>query len=167
MKISLVRNLSVSVMLTLAGAAGAVDKSGEKFRADLTGGAEVPAPVMTDTQGDFRLAYDDFEGTASYRIRLRDASRVFMAHIHCGEEGANGPIVVWLAGAPPTPGGWDVDGKWIDNALITDADVIPETGCGNTLDELVDVIREGRAYVNVHTRANPAGEVRGQLRPMK
>lgn len=153
---------AAALSLSLAGAAGAADKSGEKFRADLTGDAEVP-PVITDTSGDFRLAYDDFEGTATYRIRLRDGTRVFMAHIHCGVAGNNGPIVVWLAGRPAT-GAWEVDGKWIDNAAFTDADVI-SSSCGTNLAELIEAIRNGGAYVNVHTEANPGGEVRGQIRP--
>ncbi len=155
------------LFFVLAGTAGAANKSGEKFRADLTGDAEVPMPVVTDTRGDFRLSYDDFDGTATYRIRVNDGLRVFMAHIHCAPAGQNGPIVVWLAGNPDPDGklAWDVDGKWIDNAIFTDADVIPGTGCGDDLAELIETLRNGGAYVNVHTRANPGGEVRGQIRP--
>lgn len=165
MKSTIIMALGACLSLfVLAGPAAAGDKSGEKFRADLSGDAEVPAPVVTDTSGDFRLAYDDFDGTATYRMRLKEASRVFMAHIHCAPAGQNGPIVVWLAGNPGGNRAWDVDGKWIDNAVFTDADVIPGTGCGNDLAELVDAFRNGDAYVNVHTRANPGGEVRGQIR---
>lgn len=166
MKLRILGALSASLLsFSLAGNAGATDKSGEKFRADLTGDAEVPVPVVTDASGDFRLAYDDFDGTATYRIRLNDASRVFMSHIHCAPAGENGPIVVWLAGSPGGELAWDVDGKWIDNASFTDADVIPGTGCGDNLAELIETLRNGGAYVNVHTRANPGGEVRGQIRP--
>lgn len=125
----------------------------------------VPVPVVTDASGDFRLVYDDFDGTATYRIRLNDASRVFMSHIHCAPAGQNGPIVVWLAGSPGGELAWDVDGKWIDNATFTDADVIPGSGCGDNLAELIATLRNGGAYVNVHTRGNPGGEVRGQIRP--
>lgn len=166
MKASMLAAFSAGLFLfVLAGTAGSTNKSGEKFRADLTGDAEVPAPVVTDTSGDFRLAYDDFDGTATYRIRLHDGLRVFMAHIHCAPAGANGPIVVWLAGNPGGERAWEVDGKWIDNASFTDADVIPGTGCGDNLAELIETLRNGGAYVNVHTRANPGGEVRGQVRP--
>lgn len=166
MKTSLLGAIGAPLLISmLVGTAGAANKSGEKFRADLTGDTEVPEPVITDTSGDFRLAYDDFDGTAIYRIRLRDGLRVFMAHIHCGLAGANGPIVVWLAGNPGEDRAWDVDGKWIDNATFTDADVIPGTGCGDNLAELMETLREDGGYVNVHTRANPGGEVRGQIRP--
>ena len=157
------RILSAALMATVASTAWAGDKSGEKFRARLSGDAEVP-PVETDTSGDFRLSYDDFDGIATFRIRLRDGMRVFMAHIHCAAEGLNGPIAVWLAGRPPAGVAWDIDGKWIDNVTITDADVIP-TDCGTTLADLIEAIEDGSAYVNVHTEAFPGGEVRGQITP--
>ena len=32
-----------------------------------------------------------------------------------------------------------------------------------TMADLLDAIMDGEAYVNVHTVANPGGEVRGQL----
>jgi hypothetical protein len=32
-----------------------------------------------------------------------------------------------------------------------------------TVDSVFDIIRAGRAYVNIHTRANPGGEIRGNL----
>ena len=90
-----------------------------------------------------------------------------MAHIHCGDEESNGPIAVWLAGAPPDDVAWDVDGKWIDNAGFTDEDVVPGNGCGGTLDDLSETMRDGGTYVNVHSRTNPSGEVRGQIRARK
>ena len=88
------------------------------------------------------------------------------AHIHCGARGVNGPIVVFLAGNH-TPG-WDVDGSWIENTTVTDANVLPRTAaqCGfavNNLRDVAQLAREGNAYVNVHTVAHPGGEVRGQL----
>ena len=162
---SIDRLVICSLLIGLTGGVQAGDNSGEKFRAKLSGAAEVPSPVDTDTRGEFRLAYDATGGTARYRLRLRDGVRVFMSHIHCGLEGENGPIVAWLAGAPVSPAAWDVDGKWIDNAVITDADIVPGTGCGDTVDQLVETLRFGGAYVNVHSRGNPAGEVRGQIRP--
>ncbi|MGH9196767.1 MAG: CHRD domain-containing protein, partial [Acidimicrobiia bacterium] len=85
---------------------------------------------------------------------------VTQAHIHCGEPGENGPIVVFLAGLAPR--GIDVDGNWIRDASFSDRH-ITNPACGETLAELAQAMREGRTYVNVHTVANPGGEIRGQL----
>ena len=69
------------------------------------------------------------------------------AHIHEGEAGENGPIVVPLtppaAGNPGTSAGC-VSG--VDAGLLTRIRATPN-----------------RFYVNVHTGAFPAGAVRGQL----
>jgi hypothetical protein len=35
---------------------------------------------------------------------------------------------------------------------------------GKSLNDLVQIIKAGDAYVNVHTDANPDGEIRGQIK---
>ena len=55
---------ATSAVVMLATAGIATGGGQDKFRAKFTGDAEVP-PVMTNTEGDFRFAYDDFEGRAS------------------------------------------------------------------------------------------------------
>jgi glucose/arabinose dehydrogenase len=47
--------------------------------------------------------------------------------------------------------------------MLNNADVIARPGFEPTIANLVERIRQGRAYVNLHTTAHPAGEVRGQL----
>ena len=52
-------------------------------------------------------------------LELHDGVRITQAHFHCGEEGANGPvIVIFLAGFHDR--GWDIDGHWLDDVTITD-----------------------------------------------
>jgi hypothetical protein len=69
-------------------------------------------------------------------------------------------VIVFLAGlhAP----GWDVDGRWISNTTLTDANVV-NPACGATLAEVMEQARAGNVYVNVHSVQNPAGVIRGQL----
>ena len=154
--LKLSKNLLLATMLTALAAAA---HAGDKFRAELSGDEEVP-PVTTDTSGDFRFDFDDFEGTGSYRLKVLDGVRVSQAHIHCAPAGLNGPVIIFLAGFHNS--GWDVDGKWIDNATVTDANIV-NSACGATLADIVENMRDGNTYVNVHTAANPGGEVRGQI----
>lgn len=129
------------------------------FRADLTGDEEVP-PVDTETTGEVRIRFNDSLTAAEFRLKVRDGVRITQAHIHCGPTGQNGPVVVFLAGLIST--GVEVDGWWIDNATITDANII-NTACGTTLAELAMQMMAGNTYANVHSLAHPGGEVRGQL----
>ncbi len=138
-----------------------------KFGARLSGAEEVPA-VDTDTSGRFRVRFNGALTSGEYRLRVNEGQRVTQAHLHCAPRGANGPVVVFLAGLHDR--GWDVDGKWINNATVTDANVIqgatPSATCPEDIDDLADLVAamdNGNIYVNVHTRARPSGEVRGQV----
>jgi hypothetical protein len=151
--------------MLLAGAGIAARHDGPKFEARLTGAQEVP-PVNTVTMGKVEIRFNDDETKADFELVVRKGVRVTQAHIHCAAKGVNGPVVVFLAGFHNR--GWDVDGSWIENTTVTDANVMPPSSvaCPHviaTLRDLVQAIRMGDAYVNVHTVANPGGEVRGQL----
>lgn len=139
----------------------------QEFRARLTGAEEVP-PVVTDTTGRAEIILNEDESAAEYELEVEQGVRVTQAHIHCAPSGVNGPVVVFLAGFHNR--GWDVNGAWIENATVTDANVIPPAAgspCPHVINNLRDLavaMRAGDTYVNVHTVARPGGEVRGQLK---
>jgi hypothetical protein len=147
--------------LVISGVVFASDSSGRgpKFKAGLSGANEVPA-VTTDTTGKARIDFNADLTAAKFSLTVKNGVRVTQAHIHCGPAGQNGPVVVFLAGFHDR--GWDVDGKWISDASFTDANIV-NTACGATLADLAQAMRDGQTYVNAHTLAHPAGEVRGQL----
>lgn len=127
--------------------------------AHLSGSNEVP-PVATAAQGEvvFRANADGSE--LSFRLTVANMENVVAAHIHSGEPGVNGPVVVLLFGGPTTSG--RTNGV-LAEGTITAGDL---TGplAGMTIADLLDLISAGGAYVNVHTDANPGGEIRGQLK---
>src|SRR5918992_5305317 len=153
-----------SVVATTAFAGG-----GREIREELTGYEEDPMVVSTEGEGKFEakvrgdeiryeLSYEDLEGT------------VTQAHIHFGGLHQSGGISVWLCGTttnpgptgtpvcPPSPG--EVEGE------ITAEDVIGPAGQGIeplAFEELLDAIRAGVTYANVHSSKWPGGEIRGQL----
>lgn len=130
------------------------------FRVPLSGDEEVP-PVMTDTTGVALLHVSRDQSEIRYRLTIRDAIGILGAagaHLHCAPAGVNGPVVAFLAGQS-TPG---YDGTVEIRATLTDANIVNDA-CGATVAELVQSMLAGDVYVNVHSVANPGGEVRGQI----
>jgi hypothetical protein len=120
--------------------------------ATLSGEAEVPA-VTSAAGGSFTAEINTETYEISYGLSS-DAMNITQAHIHLGPADDNGPAVAFLFG-PADPGSDGID--FIDS--VTLASMIGD----NTQKALVEGIMAGNAYVNVHTEANPSGEVRGQI----
>ena len=93
------------------------------------------------------------------------------SHIHLGPPGVNGPVVVFLFG-PAAPGGGRHDGV-LATGTITAANVVGPLA-GQPFSALVEAMRTGNAYVNVHTNDGiappntgpgdiPGGEIRADI----
>jgi glucose/arabinose dehydrogenase len=135
-------------------------EKGDEFGAELTGAEEVPA-VTTEARAVVRV-----ELIANDRLQVtlqatRAIENVTAAHIHLGGFGQNGPVAALLFEA--SPGQSFARGDRIARIELSDADVVARPGFDPTVANLAERIRQGRAYVNVHTTAHPAGEIRGQL----
>ncbi len=134
------------------------------FTAHLSGDQEVN-PVVTDATGQavFQLSKD---GTSlSYKLIVANIDNVRMAHIHLAPAGQNGGVVVWLYPSGPPPA--LIEGTFngvLAEGVITDANVIDPPNIDLTFADVVDAMMAGNAYVNVHTIAFPAGEIRGQIK---
>ena len=153
--------------------------NGGNFGTPLSAAEEVmPTGVVNDSRARgnaiFQLSQDGTELT--YRLIVANIENVFQAHIHQGPAGTNGPIVVWLypSTSPPAgpTGGGRIDGV-IATGTITAANMIGPLA-GQPLSALVDAIKSGNTYVNVHTNDGvtptnsgpgdfPGGEIRGQI----
>ncbi|WP_404307455.1 CHRD domain-containing protein [Neorhodopirellula lusitana] len=123
----------------------------------LTGAEEVPM-VSTTASGDATFVYDAATNTFSIDLLVTglevaddsdDIPQVTGAHLHLGEVGANGDVIVNLDAANFTT---EDDGGI--RLQLTDAAFPAEN--------VADLIAGG-LYINVHSDANPSGEVRGQL----
>jgi hypothetical protein len=145
----------------------------------LTGDEEVP-PRETQAQGEAIFRVSDDDRSVRFRLIASNINNVNQAHIHCGRPGANGPIIMWLypgtglTGTPVAPGGGPQNGVLASGSF----DVPPSAMClaanvGQNM-PLLDAMRAGLTYVNVHTNDGvgsintgpgdfPGGEIRGQL----
>jgi len=119
----------------------------ERFVAFLSGANE-PTPITTAAQG---LATITVNGNVlSYRVELSNIDSAFLAHVHHNVAGLNGPVKVNLYVPPRVSTDSNFSGLLIEDT----------TSVG---DSVLTWIRGGAAYVNVHTKLNPGGEIRGQL----
>ena len=113
----------------------------ETFHGTLSGGAEVP-PVAGSGSGTATATLDTATKQVTYNVTYSGLSGpAAAAHIHCGAAaGANAGVSVPF----PKP-----DSPISGNATMTDAQIAD--------------LEAGKCYVNVHTAANKAGELRAQL----
>ena len=137
-------------------------EGGNAFGATLEGRQENPG-VTTAAGAVATFALSSDGTTLSYELRATGPiSKATQAHIHLGARGQNGPVVAFLFGL--VPAGVDFRaGDVIATGVLDDDDVIARPPFDGTLAQLVQRLRQGRAYVNVHTIANPGGEARGQI----
>lgn len=135
-----------------------------EFRAELSGFEEVP-PRLTRGRGRFeaRLAPDG--SSIEYTLEFSDlSSPSTAAHLHFGQPGVNGEIFAFLCGGAGRPGCPGTGGTV--SGTLTPGDIlgVPEQGLApGDLEGALRIMRAGLAYVNVHSRMFPAGEVRGQV----
>ncbi len=130
------------------------------FDAILTGASEVP-PVQTNASGeaDLDIEIEDGQRVVDYNIFVNNIDRVTQAHIHQGSSNETGPIIVPLFNAS-TPTG-PVTGQLAEGQFTSANFVGPLQG--RQLDDLIALMQNGTAYVNVHTEQNPNGEIRGTV----
>jgi hypothetical protein len=153
------RRLFALILISLFMVAGTAVAGNRNFRAHLSGDEEVP-PVDTQGQGQviFQLNRDGTE--LSYKLIVANIEDVTQAHIHLAPAGQNGPVVAFLFGF--VFGGVTTNGILAEGTLIADDLIGPLSGGG--LADLINAMRAGNTYVNVHTIAHPPGESRGQIR---
>jgi hypothetical protein len=158
---------ALAALVALPGAAAAAPRE-ESFNAHLTGEAERPTPRETPAQGQVTVHLNR-DGTATYRLVASNIDNVVGAHIHCAatEEQTAG-IAIHLSTSHSGQGSAD--------SVNSSGTINPSDPCPNGGMTVLDAMRAGLAYVNVHTNDGdgtpdegpgdfPGGEIRGQLEP--
>jgi CHRD domain len=136
-----------------------------QFRASLTGFQEVPA-ISTKGQAELRLRLRD-SSTLEFELRYSnlEGGNPSAAHIHLGQRGVNGAVVVFFCGGggkPACPA--STSGTVTGTIVPADIQVVPAQGiAANEFDELVAAIRAGVTYANIHNSTYGSGEIRGQI----
>jgi len=117
------------------------------FVVPLSGDQEVPPVNVEGATGEGNLTIDTASGNASGSVAVSGLSGpATMAHIHQGFAGSNGDVVLGLEGNEDSSV-WSVPAATVLSA------------------EILTALSNGELYINVHTEANPGGELRGQIIP--
>jgi hypothetical protein len=157
--------VTLVALVALATVSVAIAGANRNYKAHLTGDEENP-PVDTSGSGVANLQVSEAGDSLSFKLNVANLADITQAHIHCGAVGVNGPVVAFLFGL--VPAGVNEDGR-LAQGTITDANVIarPDSelcpGGVSDLQDVLEKIESGDAYVNVHTLVNPGGEARGQI----
>ena len=122
------------------------------FEATLGPENEVP-PRQRGASGVSRMTFDGT--TVTFIVVVANLNNVTLSHIHSGAAGTNGPVRVDFFLGPVT----SIQQGTLAQGSFTAADVR-----GIEFGALLDEMRAGNAYVNVHSQQFPAGEIRGQTR---
>lgn len=147
-------------------------------------GASTPADSQAQGQAIFHVNGDGNSASVEYKLIASNIENITQAHIHCGPAGVNGPIVMWLYPDPSAtqalPGGVGRHDGILAEGTFDRTNLRPTTNAAcpggiATFADLLDRIRAGNAYVNVHTNDGvaptntgpgdfPGGEIRGQFK---
>jgi hypothetical protein len=132
-------------VLLLAFEAVPCEAAPQTFKVVLTGGQEVP-PVNSTGKGVANLTYDPATRVITWTISYEGLSGpVTMGHFHGpAAQGESASPQIWVT----------VKGATVENPIKGQATLTPEQ---------VHDLTAGKWYLNLHTAAHPAGEVRGQV----
>jgi hypothetical protein len=134
---ALFATLALGAAVAFAGSASA-----EKLKAVLDAKSEVPANASAGT-GTADIDYDAATKKLSWKVTYSGLTGpATAAHFHGpAEAGKNAGVMVPIPGIATSP----AEGS----ATLTDAQASD--------------LQAGKLYVNIHTAANPGGEIRGQV----
>ena len=106
-------------------------------------GADEVTPVSTQASAEARFTFDAVHSELRYELAVTglDVDELRFGHIHRGDVGTNGPVLYQL----------------LDGDTLISSGTLRLTGRDRR------DLEAGSLYLNVHSSAHPAGELRGQL----
>lgn len=129
------------------------------FTAQLHGGNEVPG-VVTGSVGTSTVTWNTATKAGTYRVDVYNMPvGTTASHIHAGAAGVGGPVIINFT----VPAG-GISNDYALSGTFGCSDVTARAAQGiNSCEDFEQALLLNNTYVNVHSTANPGGEIRGQL----
>jgi CHRD domain len=156
--LGLIAAVGVAAVATSCGDSTA--PTNKMYVANLTAAAE-GGTVTSPGSGVF--TFEDKGTEIDWTLTLTNITNVTMSHIHKGAATnvgtSSGPVIInlFMPNRPPETG--------VLNGLVARGTITNANNSTVSLDSLRVLFNNGNAYANVHTTANPAGEIRDQIHP--
>jgi hypothetical protein len=121
-----------------------------------------PKPADTSAKGNVFFQIDESKKEITYKLEVEKIRDVYMAHLHVGPCDKQGPMAAWLYPTNSVKG--KIEGEF--NGILAKGIIRPEDlKDGITFNYLIESMRSGTTYVNVHSKKYIPGELRGQVLP--
>lgn len=185
-------SITMPIRVTTAQHAGEAHNQSAHLSGDQEVFTGTPSPADSRAQGQAIIQIARDGSSFDYKLIASNIENIVQAHIHCGPAGVNGPIVVWLYPDKTSTAALNGPTGRHDGVLMQDT-ILPAnvrtftanaannaacplaTAGQPTFAEILQKIRSGNAYANVHTNDGvappntgpgdfPGGEVRGQFK---
>lgn len=151
---------AIAVVAVSCGDDGSTGPGARTYVANLNAAAEGAGHT---SPGSGVFSFVDNGDVINWTLDLTNITNVTASHIHLGSAtnvgGTAGPVIInlFLPNRPPETG--TLTGR-VAEGTITNAN-----NSTVSLDSLRVLFNNGNAYANVHTTANPGGEIRDQIHP--
>lgn len=155
---------------------GPVVKDDEAAYASSLDSANQVPPLELETTASFTMTPPNYIGVCFFTLNITGVDNFTMAHIHAGNSTTNGDIAVPIVPLPIQPQ-QEVDG--LAQVLPPVSGTVVYSGAftqdnftgpleGKSMEDFIKMVEDPENfYVNVHTVADPAGAIRGQLGPVQ
>jgi len=166
MKPRILISVVVAVAAFILGGLAIADSHTKNFRATLDGYHETPLSISTGATGSFEARLNPAGDQLTYELQYSEleGGNVLFAHVHIGQKGTTGGVMFFLCGGGGQPACPNPPATV--TGTVTAANIIGPAGQGVAPGEfqaVIDAMRAGSAYANVHTTVYPSGEIRGQV----
>ncbi|MHB8843370.1 MAG: CHRD domain-containing protein [Nitrospirota bacterium] len=114
-------------------------------------------------RGKMGMGADGVKGVLNYKLSVLNIDNVTAAHLHLNKRAtAAGPVIAPLFSGPKKAG--EFSGTLSEGTIVGKDLTGPLSG--RSIYDLTTLMSSGEVYVNVHADKHPAGEIRGEVKPV-